>query len=323
MRNSKQFMTKAKDLINNKIYILAIIAFILAALFVRYFFTAYNLSCFLTLMSVNGIVMIGMTVLMIAGGIDLGVGSTLALSGVVYTLTAGNFGLLIAIFLSVLIGIIVGLINGVLVNKVNINFFIATLATMAAIRGIALTLVKGKTIWGSVPGFEWLGTKSFNILGFSIEFPFIVFLFLFIITHFILRYTKLGRNIYAIGASKASSYFVGIRVKSVFTIAFVICGMYSAIGGIILSSRISSGSPGIGLEMALIVISATVLGGTSLSGGIGSIPSAVAGLFLITIVENIMNLKAIHPYLTYIIRGVILVSVVTVDVYSRRSQRRI
>jgi len=312
MGNKKKLIRKIFDY---KIFILDLVLFVFAAFLVPMFASATNISQLMVQMSINGIVALGMTVIMIPWGIDLGVGSTLALAGVIYALGSNAFGVPVGVLMGVLAGTLVGLWNGILVNRVNINFFIATLASMTIFRGLALTLSGNDTIYTNKPGFDYIGSAYFNINGFKLGLPFLIFLSLAVIIHIALKYTQLGRNWYAIGSNSEASYLSGINVKNVFTLAFVVVGMCSGISGVLLASRTSSASPIVGVDTSLVAIASTVLGGTSLYGGTGSIPGAVAGLIFINILENIMSLKAVSPYYQYIIRGSVLIIVVLIDVF--------
>lgn len=297
-------------LIQNWIFVLLGLVFVWAVLFVPNFGTTINLSHLLTQLSVDGIIVIGMTILMIAWGIDLSVGSTQALAGIVYALFQ-SVGIPVAMLMGVVAGGLVGVANGLIVTKMKINFFITTLATMVAVRGIALTLSDGQPIYGAVNGFDWIGQHKVG----AIELPVIVFAAIAIIGYIILSQTGLGRYWYAIGGNRQAAHQVGLNVDRYYTLAFAVTGLCAGLSGVVLASRASSASPAIGLETPLIVIAATVVGGTSLYGGIGTVPGAVAGLIIINIIRNLFNLSGVSPYSQYVVRGLILIAVVVVDAY--------
>jgi ribose/xylose/arabinose/galactoside ABC-type transport system permease subunit len=297
-------------LIQNRIFVLLGLTFVWALAFVPYFATSLNLSQLLTQLSVDGIVALGMTILMVSFGVDLSAGSTLALSGVVYALFQG-VGIPIAMFLGVLVGALVGLVNGLVVTRMKVNFFIATLATMTGVRGLVLALSDSKTIYGSAQGFDWVGTHKIG----PVEFPVIVFFSMAFIAHIILAYTRLGRYWYAIGGNADAARRLGLDVDKYFALAFVVVGLCAGISGVLLASRSSSGAPSVGQETALIAIASTVVGGTSLYGGVGSIPGAVAGILLINLVRNSLILLGVSPYYQYVVQGLILVGVVVMDAY--------
>jgi ribose/xylose/arabinose/galactoside ABC-type transport system permease subunit len=299
-------------LIERRIFVLLFTFIILAVLFVPLFATPINVSNLLTQLTIDGVVVIGMTILMVSFGIDLSVGSTLALAGIVYALLAqSGVQIPLAIFGAVVVGGLVGLTNGLIVTKLKINFFIATLATMVAIRGLAITLASEKVVYPGVDGFDWIGRQQAG----PIEMPVIVFLATAIIAHLVLSQTRLGRYWYAIGGNRDAAQRAGLKVNRLYVMAFVVTGASAGLAGVLLAARANSASPSVGLETNLIAIASTVIGGTSLYGGVGTIPGAVAGILLINILRNSLNLLGVSPYYQYLVRGVILISVVVMDAY--------
>lgn len=303
-------------LIEYRAIVLLAVVVALALLFVPYFRTELNITQMLTQLSIDGVVSVGITILMVAGGIDLGVGSTLALGGMVFTLFQ-ELGVPVAALLGMLTGVLVGAVNAFVVTKMRVNFFIATLASMVAGRGLVIMLCDSKTIYGEVPGFNWMGTYKVGIL----EFPALAFFVIAIIAHFVMSQMRLGRYWYAIGGNRDAAMRAGLPVKRLFALAFVVMGLCSGIAGVLLASRISAGSPNVGRDTGLIAISATVIGGTSLFGGVGHIPGAVAGSLLLGIIRNSLNLLGVKPYWQWVVQGMILVSVVVIDVYVTRRRR--
>ena len=289
---------------------LLLIAVIYASFFVPYFATERNITQVLTQFSIEGIIAVGLTILMIAWGIDLSVGSTMAFGGLVFALTQ-NMGITIAAIFGILAGTLIGLINGLVVVKMKVNFFIATLASMITVRGIILVLSDNSTIYGDAPGFGWMGKYKLYLF----EFPVLVFIAISIIAYIVMNKTKIGTYWYAIGGNIDAARRSGLPVDRIFILAFVIVGFCSGIAGVLLASRSVSAAPGIGKETAIFVISAAVIGGTSLFGGKGHIQGAVAGILLLGVIRNSINLLGISAYWQYIIQGTILVSVVLMDVY--------
>ncbi len=301
-------------MIQNRAFILLASVAILAFLFVPYFRTPLNLTQMLTQVSVEGIVSVGITILMVAWGMDLGVGSTLALAGMVYALCQG-WGVPVAALLGILSGGLVGLLNGFVVTRFRINFFITTLATMVSIRGLVILVTDGKTLYGSAPGFDWLGSFKVGPL----DFPVVAFFGLAVIAYVVLAQTPLGRHWYAIGGNPDAARRAGLHVEALFAGAFVVTGLCAGIAGVLLASRAVSASPGWGqTNTTLMAISATVIGGTSLYGGVGTIQGAVAGILVLGIVRNSLALLGVPPYWEWVVQGLILVSVVLMDVYVTR-----
>lgn len=309
MRNRKEIVAW---FIEQRIFVLLAIFIFWAVLFVPLFATPTNLSNLLTQLTVDGVVVIGMTVLMVTFGVDLSVGSTLALAGIVYALlTQAGVQIPIAILGALVVGGLVGLTNGLMVTKLKINFFIATLATMVAIRGLAITLADEKVVYPGVAGFDWIGRQQAG----PIEIPVIIFLITAIMAHLVLSQTRLGRYWYAIGGNRDAAQRVGLKVDRYYVLAFILTGVCAGLAGVLLAARANSASPSVGSETNLIAIASTVIGGTSLYGGIGTVPGAVAGLLLVNIVRNSLNLLGVSPYYQYLVRGVILIGVVVIDAY--------
>ncbi len=287
-----------------------------AVLFVPFFATERNITQMTTQFSIDGIISIGLTVLMIAWGIDLGVGATMALAGVVFALSQ-DLGVPMAALLGVLAGAGVGIVNGFVVTKMRVNFFIATLSTMVAVKGLTFIISDETTIYGHAEGFGWMGSAKLGIF----EFPALAFFGVGIIVHLIMTQTSLGAYWYAIGGNADASHRAGLNVNRLFALSFVVAGLCSGIAGVLLASRAVSANPGVGRDTALFAISATVIGGTSLFGGVGNVLGAVAGVMFLGVVRNSLNLLGVSAYWQWVIQGVILVSVVVSDVYMNRRRR--
>ncbi len=303
-------------LIEYRAFVLLGLALTYAVLFVPFFATERNITQMTTQFSIDGIISIGLTVLMIAWGIDLGVGATLALAGVVFALSQ-DLGVPVAALLGILAGAGVGLVNGFVVTKMRVNFFIATLSTMVAVKGLTFIISDETTIYGHAEGFGWMGSAKLGIF----EFPALAFFAIGIITHWIMTQTSLGTYWYAIGGNSDASHRAGLNVNLIFALSFVVAGLCSGIAGVLLASRAVSANPGVGRDTALFAISATVIGGTSLFGGVGNVLGAVAGVMFLGVVRNSLNLLGVSAYWQWVIQGVILVSVVVSDVYMNRRRR--
>ncbi len=303
-------------LIEYRAFILLAIAVVYAVLFVPFFATERNITQMTTQFSIDGIISIGLTILMIAWGIDLGVGATMALGGVVFAL-AQDLGVPIAALLGILAGACVGIVNGFVVTKMRVNFFIATLSSMVAVQGITFIISEEMTIYGHAEGFGWMGSAKLGIL----EFPALAFFGIGIIAHLIMTQTRIGTYWYAIGGNADASHRAGLHVNLLFALAFVVAGLCSGVAGVLLASRSVSANPGVGRDTALFAISATVIGGTSLFGGVGNVLGAVAGVLLLGVIRNSLNLLGVSAYWQWVIQGIILVSVVISDVYVNRRRR--
>ncbi len=303
-------------LIEYRAFVLLGLALTYAVLFVPFFATERNITQMTTQFSIDGIISIGLTILMIAWGIDLGVGATLALAGVVFALSQ-ELGVPMAALLGILAGAGVGIVNGFVVTRMKVNFFIATLSTMVAVKGLTFIISDETTIYGHAEGFGWMGSAKLGLF----EFPALAFFGIGIIAHLIMTQTSLGAYWYAIGGNSDASRRAGLNVNRLFALSFVVAGLCSGIAGVLLASRAVSANPGVGRDTALFAISATVIGGTSLFGGVGNVLGAVAGVMFLGVVRNSLNLLGVSAYWQWVIQGVILVSVVVSDVYMNRRRR--
>jgi ribose/xylose/arabinose/galactoside ABC-type transport system permease subunit len=307
-------------IVEQRIFAILIVLFLLSMIFVPYFATLINLTNLAVQLSIDGIIVVGMAILMIAFGIDLGVGANFAMSGIVYGLLAKQgIPIPFAALGGVISGSLVGLVNGLIVTKLKIHFFIATLATMVIVQGLAITLSHGEVVYPGVPNFDWLGRHQVG----PVEFPVVVFLIMVVIGHFILSQTKIGRYWYAIGDNPEAAKRAGLHVDRIFIMAFIAVGLCAGLSGVIFAARANSGSPSLGVDTALNVISASVVGGVSLYGGVGTIPGVFAGLLIINILRNSLNLLGISPYTQYVVRGLILISVVVMDAYFNWRKRSV
>ncbi|MGQ9461519.1 MAG: ABC transporter permease [Candidatus Fervidibacter sp.] len=261
----------------------------------------------------------GQTLVIIAGGIDLSVGSVLALVGV---MTAHFLAAEKPIILSTLVGLLVGMgcgfVNGFLVTKGRIPPFIATLGMMGVARGLALVLSKAQNIFiPQEPGFElFLELGTGRLLG--IPIPFLIAAVVATLTEILLAFTRLGRYIYAVGGNREAARLSGIPVHSVLLFVFTLCGLTTAIGGIVETARLSVGQPTGGQLYELHAIAAAVIGGASLAGGRGSVLGTVLGALLMAVIRNGSDLLNIPYEWQQVILGVLVVLAVLFDQWRRR-----
>jgi len=260
---------------------------------------------------------LGLTVVLIAGGIDLSVGSVLSMAAAL-TMGLQPLGTWFAVLIALLFGAGIGLVNGLLVTKGRIVPFIATLGTMTVVRGIMLTYTRQQPIPGSDPGFVFWGAGSLGPL----PVPILIVAALCIAVHLLLTYTQFGRNLYAIGGNPDAAFLAGIDVVRNKILAFVLSGLLAAISGVLIASRLNSSTVHIGLDSGLWAIAAAIIGGASLTGGKGSVLGAVLGVVTLGVLVNGMNLLGVHTYYQIGIRAVILISVVAVDALSAANLRK-
>lgn len=282
------------------------------------FLKVQNLLNIVRQVSVTAIIAIGVTMVIITGGIDLSSGSVIALVSVVVASLAhpDTFPLFVPILAGLAVGALTGFINGGIIAKGNIPPFIATLGMMTTARGLALLYSDGKPIGNFTSSFEFIGGGT--ILG--IPVPIIILIVVAAISHFLLSSTKFGKYIYAIGGNEQAARISGINVNKVKILVYSYAGVMSAIAAIVLTSRISSGQPGAGISFELDAIAAAVIGGTSLSGGIGTIPGTIIGALIIGVLNNGLDLLNVSAYWQQILKGGIIVGAVLLDQRKHRTQ---
>ncbi len=274
------------------------------------FLTVTNVLNVVRQSSIFGIMAIGMTFVILTGGIDLSVGSILAVAGAISAgLLKGGAGIFPIVILALVIGVGCGLANGLIITVGRIAPFVVTLGMMSIARSITLIYTKGYPISGFTGDFRFIGGG--DIL--SLPFPIIVFLLTVIAAWLVLSQTRLGRYTYAIGGNEETVKLSGINADFYKTIAYVISGITAAMSALILTSRLNSAQPVAGQGYELDVIAAVVIGGTSLSGGRGSVWGTLVGALLIGVINNGMNLLGISPYFQLLVKGLIIIGAVLLD----------
>lgn len=302
--NFKDIVMKYKALLG--LLVLCIVMSILSPRFL----TVPNIKNVFTQVSVNAIIAIGMTFVILTGGIDLSVGSTLAISGAVAaTLIKGNCSILIAIIAAVIVGMIVGVVNGLFIAKGKIQAFIATLATMTVFRGVTQVYTNGTPVSKLGDAFGKIGNTEFI----GVPFPVIITIIVFLVAFYVLNETRCGRYIYALGGNEDSARLSGINTTKMKMLVYVISGVTAAISGVVVTSRIGSASAIAGTGYELDAIAAVVLGGTSLAGGEGSIVGTIIGALIIGVLNNGLNLLNVSPYYQLIVKGLVILLAVMVD----------
>ena len=293
------------------IFIALIVICIMLSIATPYFFTTQNIIIVLRQVSINGILAIGVTFVIIAGGIDLSLGSVLALTGVVAASFAhpGTYALVVPVMLGILTGVIIGAINGLTITLGKVAPFIVTLGMMTIARGLALVWSDGRPVTNLSPAFNYIGGGDLL----RIPVPILLFVLVIIVSAVILNYTRIGRYIYAVGGNENAARASGIRVSGVKLFAYIMCSGLAGLAGIILASRITTGQPNAGIAYELDAIAAVVIGGTSLLGGRGSIAGTVIGVLIIGVINNGLDLLNVTSYYQQIIKGVIIVGAVLLD----------
>lgn len=292
--------------------LLVLLVIIVIATFVSpVFLTWANFENLALQMAVTMIVSCGMFLVILTGGIDLSVGSIVAVSGVLVAGLLQPLGIFMACVTATLVGLLFGIVNGVLVSKVKVAPFIVTLGMMSFARGVAYWYTKAVPIlWTSFPNVEFFKTLGGGRLFNFIPIPALVWLFIFIITGLVIRYTVVGRVTYAIGGNEEAARLSGVNTVLYKIFPYAITGLYAGLAGVILTARLGVGSPASGEGLELDCIAATVIGGTSLSGGSGSIIGVIIGVLILSIINNILNLANVPSYPQQMLKGIIIVAAV-------------
>ncbi|ABO68516.1 MULTISPECIES: ribose ABC transporter permease [Geobacillus] len=277
------------------------------------FLTMNNWLNLLRQVSINALIAFGMTFVILTGGIDLSVGSVLALSSAI---TAGLMAQGVDGFLAILIGLlsgtVMGVLNGIIITKGRVAPFIATLATMTAFRGLTLVYTDGRPITGFASDdimFQMMGRGYF----FGVPVPIVLMLVVYIVLYVVLKKTTFGRHTYAIGGNEEASRLSGLRVDRLKIYVYALTGTLSALAGLILTSRLNSAQPTAGTAYELDAIAAVVLGGTSLSGGKGWIFGTLVGALIIGVLNNGLNLLNVSSFYQQVIKGAVILLAVLLD----------
>lgn len=282
------------------------------------FFTKDNILNVLRQVATNSNLAIGLTMVIIIGGIDLSVGAILAFSGLLCaSFISDGMNLGLAVLLAFTLGALFGLLNGLIIAYTNMPPFVVTLATQNIARGIVNVYANGQPISARNPVFNFLGVGYF--LG--IPLPVIYSFVLLAVMILILGRSKFGRQLYAVGGNEEAARFSGINIKKVKIIVYTLCGALASFSGIILAARMYSGQPTAGDGFELDAIAASVLGGVSFSGGVGKLGGTIIGVLVLGVLTNGLNLLNINSFWQYIIKGIIILLAVYLDILKKRREK--
>jgi ribose transport system permease protein len=300
---------------NATLVLIVLVLFLALSVTADTFMTIGNLSNLLRQTSINGIVALGMLLVIITGGIDLSVGATIALTGMVSTMMVkAGIPIPVAILASVAIGVVVGLANGILIFDFGITPFIATLGTMTIVRGLVMIISDARMVSGLPENYQLIANAEILVI------PSIVWIWaiLFLLTALLLRYTQLGRNMFIIGSSAEVARLSGIRLRRNTYAVYMLCGLATGIAGVLLSSRLSMGVPTAGTGYELDAIAAVVIGGGSLLGAAGTALGALLGAVIMQTIHNGGNLLGIDPFALQVIIGALILLSVGIDQMRQR-----
>ncbi len=319
--SSNNFMDALKTAVKDKIgLILALILIIVifSVLTDYKYFTKDNVINILIASSIVGVVVIGECFLLITGHVDLSPGSVAAFSGVlVAILLSKNVPLLLAIPIVIIVGLCIGYLNSIFVNKIKLEFFIATLASMSIFRGLAYIICGGKAVFVTNKTFLKLGAGRIG----GIPIPVIIFIVMFVIFTIVLSRTRFGRNVYMVGGNATAAHLAGINAQKIRTKLYMMTSGFAALGGIIMAARMSSGQPMSSEGLEFDAVTAVVLGGVAMSGGVGTLGGALIGLFIMQGFNNGLMMLNVPSFWQTVSRGLLLVAALSFD-YVRKLKRK-
>ncbi|MBV9130883.1 MAG: ABC transporter permease [Verrucomicrobia bacterium] len=312
------------------IFLIFAVMVVAASVLSRAFVSSTNLINIVRQMSVVGLIALGVTGVIVSGGIDLSSGSVVGLAAVVAASLAQDpeysspfypglhVPFIVSLLAACVVGALVGLINGTLVAKARIPPFIATLGTFTAIRGVALLYTGGRPISDLTDAYNFVGQGDV----FGVPVPIIILVVMAVVTHILYAHTKFGKYIYAIGGNEQAARVSGIDASRYKMLIYVYASFLAGLAGLVVSSRIGSGQPGLGVGYELDAIAAAVIGGTSLSaGGIGAVAGTIVGALIIGVLNNILDLMNVSAYWQQIIKGCIIVGAVILDQLKHRGSK--
>ena len=314
MRQEESVKMNKKKLINQiNIYrsvLILLVICVFATILSPSFLSVTNLFNAFKQITVAGIVGCGMTFVILTGGIDLSVGSILGLSGVLASgVLASTGNTAVAVAVSLTVGIACGAVNGFFVSVCGIPPFISTLGMMTLLRGVILVYTKGSPIPIKSDAYKFFGKGSIA----GIPVPVIILIIVFLLAHYILTQTSYGRSVYAVGGNREAARLSGIRVKTSEFLVYTLNGLMCGMAGLILTARLGSAQSTSGTGIEMDAIAAVILGGTSLSGGVGFVLPTVVGAMIMGIIDNILTLMNVNPHATNIVKGAVILIAVLVD----------
>lgn len=307
IHNARQFGT----------FIGLVVIILIFSFWTPYFLTVSNLLNVAQQTTINAVIAVGMTYVIITAGIDLSVGSIMAFSGVVLaSLLKADQPFVIAILGGLFVGAACGFINGLLISYGKLPPFISTLGLMSVARGAALLYTDGRPISGFDENFRFIATGE--IL--HIPFPIIVIMIIYLIGHFVLTRTKLGRYTYATGGNEQAAILSGVNVKLIKIVVYSLCGLLSGAAAVLLTARLNSAQPIAGIMYELDAIAAVVIGGTSLMGGEGKLTGTLIGALIMGVLRNGLNLLDVSSFIQQIVIGSVIICAVLIDMALKKKK---
>ena len=318
---NRQIFGMTRDVFMKKygIFLVLLVMIIILLIVSPTFRTGQNMISIFQQISTNGVLALGMVFVITAEGIDLSIGSMVALSSVVIgTILNATGSMFYAIILAIIACGICGLLNGFLVSKFNLFPFVVTLSTQLVIRGIALIISQGKPQTIEIKEFRQIGLGK---LGGILPYSVIILLAVAVIAYILLHWTKFGRYVYAVGDNIQAALASGVNVFWTRVMTFVIMGITAGIAGVILTSRINASQPNVGVAYEVDAIAACVIGGTSFTGGVSTIPGTMVGIIIIGVIYNGMNLLGVSSFYQMAVKGLLIISAVMLDMVMNKKRK--
>lgn len=304
-----------KMLAEYAIIVIFIVLFVVMSIFAPNFFTGNNMVNILRQVSISGICAVGMTFVMLTGGIDLSVGAILGVSGVLTAMMMlKGIPSFLASIIALALGVVIGGITGAIIHYIEIPPMIATLGTMTSLRGVAYLITGGTPVFGFDESYSKIGQGHVGV----IPIPVIILAIVYVIGIFVLSRTKFSRYVYGIGGNQEVARLSGIKVARVKIAVYAISGFCSALAGLVMLGRVNSGQPRAGESYEMDVITAVVLGGVSLNGGVGNLSHVIFGVLIIGVLTNGMTMMAVDDYWQRVVKGLILLLAVSFDHYIQK-----
>lgn len=309
--NFKQILKKYAS------FIILIIMVIICSILSPAFLTSQNMINIMRQISIVTILAFGATLLIISGQLDLSVGTVAGMAGVFACIFyIDTQSLILALLVGVLIGGMVGVVNGLIVTRFSAPPFIVTLAMQTIAGGIIFLYTKGQNVY-NIGDFRIFGQGNVGMIPIPILFMLGIFIFAWVV----LKKTKFGRYLYAIGGNEKAAEASGIKVKKTILIAFIISGLLAGLSGVILMSRLNAGLPAAGIGYETDALMAAIIGGTSFTGGIGTAGGTLIGSFIMGILNNILNLMGVQSYVQKILKGTLIIVAVVIDIQSKKHRK--
>jgi ribose transport system permease protein len=319
-QNAKRLRERSffKIVSNNLILAALILLCIILSLLTDRFFTVKNFMNIIVQSTTTGLVTVGMTYVILTGGIDLSVGSVLAIASAIgASVIKSGLPISLGIVTMLAVGTLFGLSQGLLISKLKMPAFIVTLGGMTIARGLTMVFLQGKTIAGLSSRFQFIGN---GFIAGVVPVPVVLVLVVFLIAFYVLRFTSFGRGLYAIGGNREASKLSGLNTDRIETAAFAFCGFTAGLAGVVLTSRLGTAIPTAGNGLELDAIGAVVIGGASRAGGRGTIFGTLIGVLILGVLNNGLNLLNVDPFFKGVVQGAVILTAVFIDTIRKRRE---